>query len=624
MFAPLVVCLSFITPAAEGPRGAAGPADWPAVGGDRGGTRFSELDQIDRSNVRRLERAWVWHTGDLADRAGKTIECTPVVADGTMYVTTNYLRVAALDAATGEERWSFDPLREHPHPFQPTSGGVNRGVAWWSDGEPNGARRILHGTSDGRLFSLDARTGAPDPNFGEGGVRDLRTELPPAAQRLPYGPTSAPAIYEDVVILGVSNGEGPGIAAPGDVRAFDVRTGAQLWSFRTVPAPGEFGHDTWAGDSWQNRGGANAWGGINVDVDRGLVFCGTGSAAFDFYGGDRQGANLFANCVLALNARTGERVWHFQTLHHDLWDHDLPTPPVLATVERDGEPVDAAAQVTKTGHLFLFNRATGDPLFGIEERPVPPSDVPGERAWPTQPRPVKPPPFAAQTLDESNLTNVGAANRESALEQLKQYRHGPGHAPPSLQGTIVTPGTHGGANWSGAAFDPTRDYLIVNSTNVPNIMRLVPASANNRYRYGHAGYDQFRDHEGYPAIAPPWGLLTAIDLNTGEFAWQVPLGEYPKLTARGVPQTGTENFGGPIVTAGGLVFIAGTKDERLRAFDAATGEELWSAPLPAGGYATPCTYAVNGRQYVAVAAGGAGKLRTKPGDAFVAFALPEE
>ena len=472
------------------------PADWPAVGGDRGGMRFSTLDQITRENVASLRPAWTWHTGDLADRPGKTIECTPVVVGGVMYVTTNDLRVAALDAATGEERWSFDPLREHPYPFRPTSGGVNRGVAWWSDGEPGGRRRVLHGTSDGRLFSLDAATGELDPNFGEGGVRDLRAELPDAAKRLPYGPTSAPAIFEDAVILGVSNGEGPGVAAPGDVRAFDVRTGAQLWAFRTVPRPGEFGNDTWAGESWKNRGGANAWGGLNVDVRRGLVFCGTGSAAFDFYGGDRHGANLFANCTLALDARTGRRRWHFQTLHHDLWDHDLPTPPVLVTVERDGEPVDAAAQVTKTGLLFLFDRETGTPLFDVEERPAPASDVPGEAAWPTQPVPVKPPPFAARHLDGSNLTDIGEENRRHALAQLGGLRHGPGNTPPSLTGTVVTPGTHGGANWSGAAFDPTSGLLYVNSTNVPNVMRLVPASANNRYRYGHAGYDQFRDQEG--------------------------------------------------------------------------------------------------------------------------------
>jgi quinoprotein glucose dehydrogenase len=598
--------------------------DWPGVGNDPGCMRYSPLEQINRDNVDQLQVAWTYHTGELGpDGSGKTIECTPLVIDGTMYITTGYLKVVALNAATGEELWKFDPLKDHPWPHQPTSGGVNRGCAYWSDGEKDGERRIIHGTSDGRLFSLDARTGKLDPAFGENGIRDLRAEFDDDVRALAYGPTSAPAIWQDTIVIGVSNGEGPGIAAPGDIRAFDVHTGAQLWSFRTVPRPGEFGNDTWEGDGWKNRGGANAWGGISIDHERGLVFCGTGSAAFDFYGGDRPGQNLFANCTLCLDARTGERKWHFQTLHHDLWDHDLPVHPTLVSVAHDGQQIDAVAQVTKTGYVFLFDRETGQPLFEVEEQPVPASDVPGEQAWPTQPVPVKPPPFSVQHFDETNVTDIGEANRKSVLEQLKTLRSGPAHNPPSLEGTVVIPGFHGGANWSGASFDPTSGLLYVNSNNVPNIITLVEASPNNRYAYGHAGYIQFRDHEGYPAIKPPWGVLTAINLNTGEFAWQVPLGEYPELTARGVPQTGTETFGGTIVTAGGLVFIGGSKDEKFHAFDKSTGKLLWETKLPAGGYANPSTYAVDDRQYVIIAAGGAGKLRTKAGDAFVAFALPE-
>lgn len=598
--------------------------DWPNVGNDPGGTRHSALAQINRENVAQLKPVWTYHTGELEGRPGKTIECTPLVVDGVMYLTTAYLRVVALDAATGAELWQFDPLKDRPYAHEPTSGGVNRGCAYWSDGKPQGKRRIIHGTSDGRLFSLDAKTGRLDQEFGDGGVRDLRSELDPKVTSLGYGPTSAPAIWRDVIIVGVSCGEGPGIAAPGDIRAFDVHTGKQLWRFRTVPGPGEVGHETWNDDSWRDRGGANAWGGFSVDVDRGLVFAGLGSAAFDFYGGDRQGENLFANCTIALDAATGERRWHYQTLRHDLWDHDLPVYPNLVEVTHNGETIAAVAQVTKTGYVYLFNRDTGAPLFEIKEQSVPASDVPGEQAWPTQPIPVKPPPFAVQSFDETNVTNIGAANRASVLAELKKIRSGPAFNPPSLQGTVVIPGFHGGANWSGACFDPTTGLLYVNSNNVPNVITLVESKGDASPRYGafnHTGYHQLLDHEGYPGIKPPWGLLTAINLNTGEFAWQVPLGEHPELTARGVPQTGTETFGGSIVTAGGLVFIAGTKDERIRAFDKQTGKVLWEHALPAGGYATPATYMVDGRQYLVIAAGGAGKLRTKAGDAFVAFAL---
>jgi quinoprotein glucose dehydrogenase len=600
-----------------------GDVDWPGVGNDPGCMRYSELDQINRENVARLERAWTYHTGELVGDKGKTIECTPIVIDGVMYVTTGNMCVVALDATTGERRWQFDPRKDYPSPHEPNSGGVNRGVAYWSDGQAGGQRRIIHGTADGRLFSLDAETGALDSLFAEGGILNLRDGLEAAVASLGYGPTSAPAIWKDTIIVGVSCGEGPSLAAPGDVRAFDVRTGKEVWRFRTVPSPGEFGNETWEGDSWKNRGGANAWGGFSVDVRRGLVFAGLGSAAFDFYGGDRRGENLFANCTIALDAKTGRRVWHFQTLHHDLWDHDLPVYPNLVTIHRDGRTIDAVVQVTKTGYVFLFDRESGKPLFEVREQPAPPSDAPGEEAWPTQPVPVKPPPFSVQHFDETNVTDIGEANRAGVLAQLKKLRSGPAFNPPSFEGTVCIPGFHGGATWSGASFDPTTGWFYVNSNNVPNIVTLCdrePGEAGYG-PYSHTGYVRFRDHEGYPAIKPPWGQLNAIDLAKGEFAWRVPLGEHVELTARGVPQTGTENFGGTIVTAGGLVFIAGTMDERIHAFDKQTGKLLWERQLPAGGYATPTTYMVEGRQYVVIAAGGAGKLGTKAGDAFVAFAL---
>jgi quinoprotein glucose dehydrogenase len=600
--------------------------DWPRVGNDAGCMRYSKLDEINRENVTRLKPVWTYHTHELEGRKGKTIECTPIVIDGVMFITTGYLRVVAVDGATGKELWQFDPLKDHPFVHRPASGGVNRGCAYWSDGKPGGERRIIHGTSDGRLFSLDAKNGKLDPKFGDGGIRNLRKELGPKVAALSYGPTSAPAVWKDTIIVGVSCDEGPGIAAPGDIRAFDVRNGEQVWRFRTVPQPGEVGNETWEGDSWKDRGAANAWGGLSVDVDRGLVFAGLGSAAPDFYGGDRRGDNLFANCTVALDARTGKRVWHFQTLHHDLWDHDLPVYPNLVTVKHDGKKVDAVAQVTKTGYLFLFDRETGKPLFDVKEQPVPASDIPGERASPTQPVPVKPPPFSAQFLDETNITDIGESNRASALAQLRKIRSGPAFNPPGLQGTVVIPGFHGGANWSGASFDPTTGLLYINSNNALNITTLVESKVGDRPRNGpyvSTGYRKFLDHEGYPAIKPPWGVLNAIDLNTGEFAWRVPLGEHVELTSRGIPRTGTETFGGSIVTAGGLVFIAGTKDERIHAFDKQTGRLLWEHPLPAGGYATPSTYQVNGHQYVVIAAGGAGKLETKAGDAFLAFSLRE-
>ena len=606
---------------------AAGDFDWPRVGNDPGCRRFSNLDQVNRRNVAQLKPCWTFHTGELTGRPGKTIECTPIVIEGVMYITTAYLRVVAVDAETGRELWQFDPLAAHPFAHRPTSGGVNRGCAYWSDGQAGGARRIIHGTSDGRLFSLDAHTGKLDARFGEKGVRNLRDELAPHVAALDYGPTSAPSIWNDTIFVGVSCGEGPGITAPGDIRAFDVRSGKQVWRFRTAPAPGEVGSDTWEGESWKDRGAVNAWGGLSIDEKRGLVFAGIGSAAFDFYGGDRRGANLFANCTIALDARTGRRLWHFQTLHHDLWDHDLPVYPNLIEVTRDGKKFDAVAQVTKTGYVFLFDRETGKPLFDVREQPVPASDVPGEQAAPTQPIPTEPPPFSAQFLDETNVTDIGPSNRAAVLERLHRVRSGGAFNPPSTQGTVVVPGFHGGANWSGASFDPTSGVLYVNSNNTPNIITLVESKDADKKRHGpyrHTGYERFLDNEGYPAIKPPWGVLNAINMNTGEFVWRVPLGEHVKLSARGIPRTGTETFGGTIVTAGGLVFIAGTQDERIHAFDKQTGTLLWEHPLPAGGYATPATYQVKGRQFIVIAAGGAGKLRTKAGDAFVAFSLPAD
>jgi len=581
--------------------------DWLNVGNDKGGMRYSTLKQIDRSNVAQLKVAWTYHCEDASP--GSTIECTPVVVDGIMYVTTPGLKIVALDAATGHEIWKYNTH----------SGGVNRGIAYWSDGKPKGQRRVFMGTPDGRLISLDAFTGIPDPAFGQNGILDLRLGIEHDIKGLAYGVTSAPAIFENLIYPGFLVSEGqPG--APGDVRAFDVRTGKEAWRFHTVPRPGEFGNETWKGDSWRDRSGVNAWSGYTLDAKHGILFAGLGSAASDFYGADRKGANLFANSTIALDARTGKRLWHFQEVHHDVWDHDNPCPPVIVSVMHNGKRVEAVAQLTKTGFCFLFDRLTGKPLFDVVEKSAAPSDIPGEETSETQPEPVKPPPFSPTLFTIDQITDISSESHNFVTQALRRLRFGQPNLPPTTAGTVVLPGFHGGATWSGGSFDPTTGLLYVNSNNVPYISVIRP---NVSAGYDFGGYTYFNDQSGYPANKPPWGSLTAIDLNTGTFAWQVPLGEYPELKAKGVPQTGMENFGGTIVTAGGLVFVGGSKDEQFHAFDKATGKLLWQYPLPYGGYATPATYRVNGRQYVVIGAGGGGKLRTKSGDTYLAFALPE-
>jgi len=583
--------------------------------------RYSPLTQIDTANVSKLEVAWVYHTGDAGPGNTTTIECTPIIVEGRMYVTTARTKVACLDAATGRELWRFDPYAPGMT-FNPirASGGVNRGVAYWSDRRPQGKRRIFLGASDGRLISLEARTGKPDAEFGRGGVVDLRTGIEWDVSLINYGPTSAPAVFEESIILGFSNAESQP-NAPGDVRAFDARSGAEVWRFHTIPRPGEPFHETWEGDSWKRRGGANAWGGFTVDEKRGIVFCGTGSCAPDFFGGDRKGDNLFANCTLALDARTGDRLWHFQQVHHDLWDYDNPCPPVLVTVRRDGKLVDAVAQLTKVGMCFLFERGTGRPIFDVVERPVPRSDVPGEHSAATQPFPVKPPAYAPHGFADEGITDLDPASTEEIRERVRGMRLDGMYTPPSLRGTPVAPGWHGGSTWCGGAFDPTTGILYFNSNHAPVVCQIGKVGPGPMdYRPVAHGY--LRDRKGYLGGKPPWGMINAMDLSRGEFAWRGVLGEYDELKAKGVPQTGTENFGGTIVTAGGLVFVAASMDEKFHAFDKRNGSLLWQTKLPAGGYATPSTYMVDGRQYVVIAAGGGGKLGTKSGDTFVSFALP--
>jgi quinoprotein glucose dehydrogenase len=683
--------------------------DWSTHGGDAAHRQYSDLAQITRDNVRQLRVAWTYRTGDARD--GRTqIQCNPIVVDGTLYGTSPELKLFALDAASGREKWVFDPFAGDKS--GPTGAGVNRGVVYW-DANRGREARILYSASH-RLHAIDARTGRPIEAFGNNGWVDLHDGLGRDVSRLTVRATTPGAIYKDLLILGSSVGEGPAPSAPGHIRAYDVRTGRIRWMFRTIPQPGEFGYETWPKDAWTRVGGANAWSGISVDVERGLVFVPTGSAAFDFWGGNRHGANLFANCLLALRAATGERVWHFQFVHHDVWDRDLPAAPVLVTVSHAGRRVDAVAQVTKTGHVFLFDRERGDPLFPIEERPIPDTDVEGEKVWATQPAPLKPPPFTRQRFTEVDVTNISPDAAASVRARLLAARHGHTFMPPSEQGTVIYPGFDGGGEWGGSAFDPETGRLYVNGNEMAWILRLVnlkkrhgktgtlgqrtyqiycgtchgedregdPQKAVPRLTdvesrhsrasvleivergrgvmppvamiapperealiaflfndaapprqnpseddpaddvlFTHTGYNRFLDPQGYPAVKPPWGTLNAIDLNRGDIAWQVPLGEYAELTARGIPRTGTENYGGPIVTAGGLVFIGATRDEKLRAFDKRTGELLWETALPAGGFATPSTYSLGGKQYVVIAAGG-GKMGRKSGDSYVAFALP--
>ena len=620
----LLLSACLIGCSAQSPLGFAPSREWPTVGNDRGNMRYSPLTQINKGNVAGLEVAWTYSTGELETIRGKHIESTPLMVDGTLYLTTAFLKVVALDAATGEHKWAFDPFPDGIKGIRFASGGVNRGCAYWSDGQPGGDRRIIHGTSDGQLFSIDAMTGQLDPRFGEHGVLDLRKGLDGGFEKSQYGPTSAVGICGDRIILGVSNGEAPGRVAPGDIRAFDVRTGEELWRFQTIPRPDAFGNETWAKDARLDRGGANAWSGVSVDPGREWVFVGLGSASYDFYGGDRHGDNLFANCVLVLDAKTGQRVWHYQTLRHDLWDHDLPTYPNLVMLKHNGKAIDAVAQVTKTGYVYVFNRETGEPLFDIEEVPVPASDVSGEQAAKTQPIPTAPPPFALTRVTEADLATRSPEVAKWAREQFESARSR-NFEPPSTTPFFIVPGTLGGANWSGASFDPESGLLFVNSNNVPNRMRLVKNdSPNAASPYRVAGYTRFIAPDGFPALKPPFGQLTALDLNRGTIAWQVPLGSYRALEEKyGMKHTGTMSLGGTIVTQGGLVFIGGSADEQFRAFDKDTGKLLWEHPLPAGGYATPCTYEVNGRQYVVIAAAGGGKIGTKHSDQFVAFALPD-
>jgi quinoprotein glucose dehydrogenase len=595
--------------------------EWRYYGGDAAATKYSPLDQINKTNVKQLKPAWIFDTQDFSDGTrypGRSaFETTPLVIDGVMYVSSSFHRLFALDADSGRILWEFDPK------FDRSTRVVlyfSRGVAYWTDGKK---RRILFGDQQGRLFSVDAATGKPDPTFGAGGMLDLRVGMIEKFPRSQYTLTSPVTVCRDTIVAGSWVGDGQPQGPPGDVRGFDVRTGALKWRFHTVPRPGEFGHDTWGGDSWKDRGGTNGWSIFSADEKRGLVYVPLTSPSTDFYGGDRPGANLFGDSIVALDCTTGKRSWHFQTVHHNLWDYDLPAQPVQMTLMREGREVDAVAQITKTGFVFVFDRATGKPLFDIEERPVPKSAIPGEPSWPTQPFPLKPPPFARQSMRLDEMTTVTPESRKECMEMVRDAEvAGELYRPITEKLTVMFPGTNGGANWGGGSFDPTTSTLFVNSMDVAGFIRMVPRPTDAKVPYRNQSFSRFWDSNGYPCQQPPWGTLTAMDLNKGEFRWQVRLGEFDELKARGIPKTGTPNIGGSIVTKGGLVFIGATNDGKFRAFDKDTGEELWMTRLPASGHATPVTYrGKSGRQYVAIAAGGGNKYNKTFGGKLVAFAL---
>lgn len=617
-------------------------SDWPAYGRDPGGSRYSPLSQINRENVKNLKVAWTYRTG-AADVKGRSahnaaFEATPIFVDGTLYLSTPFNRVIALDPLKGTERWSFDPKVDLTSGYSEVS---SRGVSSWADGR-SGKRRIYVATIDARLIALDATTGEPCKDFAQNGQIDLTRDVR-LVDRGDYQVTSPPAIIGDLIIVGSSIGDNRGVELErGVVRAYDARTGKLEWSWDPIPqAADDPARKTWQAESATRTGAANAWSIISVDPERGLIFVPTGSPSPDFYGGERKGNNEYANSVVALRASTGKVVWHFQVVHHDLWDYDVASQPMLITVKRNGRDIPAVAVGTKIGHLFVLHRETGKPLFSVEERPVPPSTVPGEEASPTQPFPKLPAAIVPQKLTEEDAWGITPADRDECRKLIKSARSEGLFTPPSLQGTIVFPGNIGGMNWSGMSYDAKRGLLIANTNRIATLVRLIPREEYNKLRQSGEGnrmkgefarqtgtpYAMYRDHlrgpSGAPCNPPPWGALTAVDLATGAVRWEVPLGTIPQLGMFAKSsEWGSINLGGSVVTAGGLVFIAAAMDTYLRAFDIETGKELWKTELPASAQAAPMTYQVGGKEYLVICAGGHGKLGTKMGDYVVAFALP--
>jgi len=680
--------------------------DWAIYRGDKKSNQYSELAQIHAANAHKLELVWEYKTGDATPKS--SMQVNPIVVDGIMYVSTPSLNAVALDAATGKEIWVFKSAKYNQD--QQVLQGRTRGVTYWSSKDGNDKRIFLFVKN--RVYALNAKTGELITTFGEGGHIDLRKNLDMDFNKASIEVTSPGIVYKDILIMGSRVPEGYN-STPGNIRAYDAETGAFKWIFHTIPKKGEFGFDTWKFIDGETYGGANTWSGFSMDEERGWVFFATGSPAYDFYGANRKGKNLFGNCVLALNVNTGERVWHYQTVHHDIWDYDNPSAPILVTIKKGKEKKDAVVQLTKTGFVFVLDRETGEPLFSTPEISVPKSQIEGEETWPTQPMPTKPKPLSRQGITEADLTTISEESHEYAKKQFSLYGSSVLYDPPSEKGTLTSPSVLGGVEWQGGSFDPHTNVLYVNANNVASISKLrkiyddegvlkplqlgaslykrncaschgidrkgipptyppvinlnkpeaeitsvikngkniMPSfqhfnkkeleaitkfiisnktvidtktdSLSKKFRYLHTGYKLFLDQEKFPATKPPWGTLNAIDLGTGDYLWSKPLGEYPKLVERNIRNTGTLNYGGAVATAGGVIFIAATADEKFRVFEKNRGKLLWEYDLPAGGYATPSVYMKNGRQYVAIVAGGGGKNRTPSGDSILVFALPE-
>lgn len=696
---------------------------WSVYKADNESSSYSGLSEINKENVSQLQVAWTFTPDDARGKRPGNSECNPIIIDNVMYATSARHRLYAIKASTGEKIWSFDPFNGGE------GGGVNRGVTYWEDGED---KRILYTAGD-NLFAQNAKTGELVTEFGKGGKVSMNVGLRGDSSAISVIPTSPGIVYNDLLILGAEVSELFG-AEPGYIRAYNIRTGALEWTFHTVPHPGDPGYETWPKDAWKYVGGVNDWAGMSLDKKRGLVFLALGSPSYDFYGADRTGQNLYGNSVVALDAGTGKYKWHFQTVHHDLWDYDLPAPPNLVTIMKDGKKIDAVAQTTKTGFLFVLDRETGEPVFPIEERSVPTSNVPGEVAWPTQPFPLKPLPYARQNMTQEDLSSFSPIAHDSLVRTFNSLRYEGLFTPPDLKGTLMIPGTRGGSNWGGAAFDPATGLLFVKSSDSPEIdllQKVEPtesagtqsayfqgkalyvnhcANCHGRDRRGNdpvypslvdiqtrmtsdaalkkilqgsgrmpafsgilkgkeeaiiaylyeirdgrasrkeadlfeihtnrqavkesisekldtgsvylnvTAFSHFRDIEGHPAIKPPWGALNAIDLNTGAYAWKIIIGNHPELQEKGAGPTGSEGYGGPIVTAGGLVFIGSTHDKKFRAFNKDTGDLLWETILPGVANATPCTYEINGKQFVAVSVAGS---EDNPSGYIISFALPE-
>lgn len=644
--APLAIAVFAIVQiaAAQKTSGAASD-DWPYYGHDAGGMRYSPLTQINRENVSQLKVAWTFHTGDISDGSGgrprSGFETTPILVDGTLYLTSGFNRVIALNPETGEQRWAFDPKIDTTWDFG--DGLVNRGVASWLDTASNQQtcrRRIFEATLDARLIALDAATGKPCAHFGTNGEVSLR-DVPDYWQGI-YHMTSPPAVVDNIVVVGSAINDNMRAVMPsGVVHAFDARTGALLWKWDPIPPNSEAaaGKDDSSLKTWRT-GAANAWSVIVADPERHLFFVPTGSPSPDMYGGLRPGDDKWADSVVALRAKTGEIAWGFQLVHHNLWDYDTAAAPLLTTITREGRKIPVVIQGNKSGFVYVLNRATGAPIFPIQERPVPKSDIPGEAASPTQPFPSAPPALAPQHLTADEVWGLTPADLDACRAELQALRNEGIFTPPSLKGTLTIPGHVGGMNWSGSAFDAQRGLLIVNTNNLPYIVRLIPRAdfdnPANRNLPGEYGSQTGTPYAMYripfvapgshlPCSAPPWGTLSAVDIAAGTIRWQIPYGSMGIFGGShpGIP-AGSLSLGGPIVTAGGLVFIAGTIDPYLRAFDVETGKELWNGSLPTSGHATPMTYRLpNGKQFVVIAAGGHAKIpQESQGDALVAFTLP--